>query len=245
MNWLGIRTRREFFDPSLNFVEWGLPTASDPQIFEWIALLDAVMRADKRFAMIELGAGYGRWTVNAARAAELYARLPCVLVAVEAEPTHFRWLAEHCADNQVTAALVHAAVAAEAGAVSFGIGKPREWYGQAIADGTWQPEQTAEVEAVTLTSLLDGLGPVDLIDMDIQGAEADVIGEALPALGSVRKLFLETHSEGVEERLRRLLSDAGFTCSVDYACGEQSDTRFGPMSFAGGGTQVWDNSRVS
>ena len=59
--------------------------------------------------MVELGAGYGRWIVNAAAAVRAYRDLPSSLTAVEAEPTHFRWLELHCSDNGVTATLVHAA----------------------------------------------------------------------------------------------------------------------------------------
>jgi FkbM family methyltransferase len=39
------------------------------------------------------------------------------------------------------------------------------------------------VQTVTLSELLEPLGNVDLIDIDIQGAELEVLAEAAPSLG--------------------------------------------------------------
>jgi hypothetical protein len=99
-NWIGVSTRREFFAEDLRFVAVTPPPA-DPELFEWIDVLEAVTRANASFTMLELGAGYGRWVVNAASALRLYSGLPHHLIAVEAELTHFRWLELHCRDNEV------------------------------------------------------------------------------------------------------------------------------------------------
>jgi hypothetical protein len=61
------------------------------EYLEWIDLLEAVANAQGKFTMIELGAGYGRWLVNAA--VTLRQRKPTIvpfLIGAEAEPTHFQ-----------------------------------------------------------------------------------------------------------------------------------------------------------
>ena len=83
----------------------GLPevTTSYPSIdeeyFEWIDILESVSSAKTQYVMFELGAGYGRWAVRAARALRQHGAMPCHLVAVEAEPQHFEWLREHFGNN--------------------------------------------------------------------------------------------------------------------------------------------------
>jgi FkbM family methyltransferase len=189
--------------------------------------------------MLELGAGYGRWTVNAAAAVRAYHDdLPTRLIAVEAEPTHYKWLKQHARDNGVRAKLLRAAVAAESGQVEFAVGDAAGWYGQAIADGTWSPERVERVRAVTLSSLLEPLDEIDLIHLDVQGAELAVLAEAAPRLDRVRRIHVGTHNREVEDGLRRLFADLGWTSVNDYASGSTSETPFGELTFQDG-VQTW------
>jgi FkbM family methyltransferase len=243
-NWIGVTTRREFFVDDLRFVTVTLPPP-DAERFEWIDVLEAVTRAAGGFTMLELGAGYGRWVVNAAAALRAYSGLPHSLTAVEAEPTHFRWLELHCRDNDVDANLVHAAVAPRRGSVEFGVGQPASWYGQAIADGTWSPEQVVTIDAVTLSDLLERLERVDLIHCDIQGAEADVFEEAATSVAAkVQRVHVGTHGPEVEERLRRLFSSLGWENVNDYLCGMSAETPWGRIDFEDG-VQTWVNPRFA
>jgi hypothetical protein len=115
---LGITRAREYgSDDPRESAPRPLPSES----FEWQAVFDAVSEAQRRFTMLELGAGYGRWTVRAAAALRRYRRgVKYRLVAVEAEPTHFRWLQQHTRANGIrrwglagTCKLVDAAVAGD------------------------------------------------------------------------------------------------------------------------------------
>lgn len=217
VNWLGVRTRLVFQEgvhgldvPSHVATE---PPAPSEDMFEWIDVVEAVAESGATFAMIELGAGWGRWLVNAAavsRVSNPTRRL--VLVGVEAEPTHFRWQAQHFVDNGIDPAdhvLLRAAVAATDGTVRFQHGDPAAWYGQAIERDDpaakqagpvsrlirWSRNTTANalargsgarrtrrVRAVSLTTLLADFGAVDLVDADVQGVEADVFEAAADAL---------------------------------------------------------------
>lgn len=194
-----------------------------------------------------------------------------VLVGVEAEPTHFEWLRSHLLDNDIDPddhMLIRAAVAARDGRVRFQVGDPAGWYGQAIeaddpvarASGPvsrlirWARNSAANavargpharrirrVSAVSLATILGPLDYVDLIDADLQGAEADVFETAADELAvKVRRVHVGTHSAEVEARLRRFFSDLGWECRFDYAGGDVRETPWGPTLFEDG-AQSWLN----
>lgn len=100
------------------------------------------------------------------------------------------------------------------------------------------------VDAITLSELLDGSPVVDLIDMDVQGAELESVGSALDLLTDrVRRLHIGTHGAEVEVGLRSALGGAGWELRADYGCGVTADTPFGRVSF-GDGVQTWLNPNV-
>jgi hypothetical protein len=74
VNFLGVKTRDYFWTkrsdaqtPADRLVATSLPTLDESYV-EWVDLLEVVVSARNLFTMIELGAGYGRWLVNAAAA---------------------------------------------------------------------------------------------------------------------------------------------------------------------------------
>jgi hypothetical protein len=94
---------------------------------------------------------------------------------------------------------------------------------------------------VTLDQLLaDVPGVVDLIDLDVQGAEADVL-EPATSLERVRRVHVETHNRGVEGRLRRLFRRLGWECVNDYPIGAAADTTWGARVMFTEGLQTWVN----
>jgi FkbM family methyltransferase len=238
----------------------------DEEYFEWVDVLEAAAAAAETFTMIELGAGWGRWLCNAAGAIRQHDRLPLHLVGVEAEPTHFRWMLQHFRDNDVDATsltLIQAAVAGDECRVRFHVGDPSAWYGQAIELNEPTPDRRflrlrrlkallerqpardertiVDVRAVTLPTILHGLRDVDLIDLDVQGVEADVLESAGDVLSrSVRRIHVGTHSTENEERLRALFGRLGWEKLNDYACGTEAETAWGVISFQDG-VQTWQN----
>lgn len=238
--WLGVTMREHFFEgPSSDNLAH--------ETWEWLALIDAVDGADSRFTMLELGAGVGRWTVNAAAALRRYrpGRLRHRLVAVEAEPTHFQWLRQHTRDNglrrwsrQGSCRLVNAAVSGSPGRQLFYVGDPSGWYGQGLVRpynmGSAGKVATVSVKTIALSSLLRRFEHVDLIDADVQGAELEVFAEALPYLGRVDRVYVETHSETVHRELAALLAGAGLEPVVEVPLGARRETPFGPGNFDGG-----------
>jgi len=118
VDFLGVKVRDEFLSKTKSparFVETQYP-GLDEEYFEWIDLLDAVLAAEGKFVMVELGAGYGRWSARAAAALRQIGGPPYALVAVEGEPTHFDFLKIHFEDNNINldnCKLLHAAVDAK------------------------------------------------------------------------------------------------------------------------------------
>jgi FkbM family methyltransferase len=147
-DFIGSKIRRMFWTDSPRDttieVETSYPSF-DEEYFEWVDLLEAVAAARDSYTMIELGAGYGRWSVRAALAVQRYwstsvGGMPFQLIAVEADPVHFDWLGMHFEANGVAPTqqrLLHAAVGNIPGKASLWIGSdeshtPQEWYGQMV-----------------------------------------------------------------------------------------------------------------
>jgi FkbM family methyltransferase len=232
---------------------WTRPAPAE--LAEWEAMMDAIEDATDRLTLVELGAGIGRWVVHAVAALRRYRPdLKYRFIAVEAEPTHYRWLKQHTRTNGVrrwshagTCKAIEAAVSGQPGREEFFVGDSRRWYGQALV----RPENqtgdvpVAEVRTVTLSSLLAPLGRVDLIDLDIQGAELEVLSEAAPKLGSVRRIYVETHSDEIDRQLPGVLESAAGEWQQEIAIplGARHSTPLGEADFSGGGAQLWRNLR--
>ncbi|MDD1661625.1 MAG: hypothetical protein LUQ49_04080, partial [Methanomicrobiales archaeon] len=154
-NFLGVRTRKAFVEGDPD--NCSLPSSSPPGIskedlppvifpaydeeyWEWIDLLESVVAAKKKFVMMELGAGYGRWLINGAMAVRQYhgTEFPVRLIGVEAETTHFEWMKQHFLDNGLDPSqhmLIPKAIDNHHHEVEFYVTHPTlkgaaNWYGQ-------------------------------------------------------------------------------------------------------------------
>lgn len=251
-SFLGTVSRREFTSEAMQEKVCargpaGLP-AFNEEYFEWIDLLESIREwkpGSGPYTFMELGAGYGRWSVRAAIARPL-ARI----IAVEAEPTHFAWLKQNFKDNGVESdrlRLIKAAVSDKPGECLFYVGRPAEWYGQCIADPECAPPETGTVEVpcVTIEQLLkyEYVTLVDLIDMDIQGHEFVVLNSAIEVLNAkVKRLHIATHSDEIEHRLMELLEAQEWEYRWNYGCGRKYGTPYGDIKFQDG-VQSWVNKR--
>lgn len=225
------RTRRKFYDFSesvlghhglADILELFCPSQNE-DYFDWIDLFESVHQAEDKFQMIELGAAFGRWAAFGVLAARSLGKPIGRFGVYEAEPTHFRWIEEHFGDNRIKCGehdIVEAAVGPAEGVTPFFVGCPSEWYGQSIAPGRaatpWYRslllkfkkaapmDRVAQVKMLSLKSVLEGFERVDLIHMDIQGAELDVVSSAVAELNEkVRRLHIGTHSPDVMATLGR------------------------------------------
>ncbi len=259
VDFLGIKTRRYFFSDNLLSVDSPSHIAPslppfDEEYLEWIDLLESIAAALDRYTILELGAGWGRWLVRAAVALHRMRReTSYTLVGVEAEPTHFEWLNIHLQDNEVDLTrchLVNAAVAPEDGEVWFVTGHPSEWYGQAVVDSPrlvladYPDAHVLKVRAVTLDSILRPLPLVDLADLDVQGAELDLLRAAAAQVDrKVRRLHIGTHKPEIEAGLRKLLAGLGWEKVYDFPMNSEQETSWGRIRFQDG-VQSWINRKL-
>lgn len=247
--------------------------AFDENYFEWIDLLSAVTEAKGKFVMAELGAGYAPWLVCAAVALRQINGPPCHLIAVEAEPTRFAWITRHFQNNGIDPKphnFVRAAIAAEDAAESawFLVGDPKNTYGASIQPEHWVPtiishrwvgvratirrmlrrllgrQRPQKVPTIALSTLLQDVERVDLLDLDIQGAEWPVLQSAIPIVNKkVRRIHIGTHGADIEAGLRNLFSTHQWTKIFDYASGSTAETPYGRIDFQDG-VQSWLNPRL-
>ncbi|MGJ0513088.1 hypothetical protein [Methylocystis sp.] len=248
--------------------------AFDEEYFEWIDLLESVHDAGDAFVLVEVGAGYGRWAARGVCAARQKGVPRTKAILVEADPLHARFAREHMSLNGLDPAdlfLYETTVSARKETTLFAVEAPKgflpegaTWYGQAIlgrlGEGHLQPTGVSyfgkplfrrrdgwgviEVGSMTLAEALAGQELIDLVDMDIQGAEAEVIETSADCLNSkVKRLHIGTHGCSIEDRLRRALTAHGWTCLWDYPCQAETETSYGRVRF-NDGVQSWINPRL-
>jgi FkbM family methyltransferase len=211
IDFLGIKTRLEF-DDGVSSQMPGTPNLPNEEYFEWICLFESIFAAQNQYTMMELGAGYGRWSVRAAEALRQLRNIPFHLIAVEGEPTHYRWLQQNMCDNDIPlefCTLLHGVVSDHRNDVLFYVANsssgdhvaPSAWYGQAIVHGCEEVDESqsyryeghevvglksggkaVKTRSYLLTDILPERGRIDLIDLDVQGEELKVISAAIDAL---------------------------------------------------------------
>ena len=188
----------------------------DEEYFQWIAVLQAVERANTAFVMLELGARYATWLVRGAQAHRRRngPRGSAVLIATEASPHWVRLTNEHCTTNEINCT-VH-----------------NGWHGPPdlqIQGG--QDWHTSHIPRITLHELLEPLSHVDHIDMDIEGFEVELMREngiVQLLTERVSSIFIQTHDIHGEEFILDLLLKAGWElvhglpvagyCGTWYGC---------------------------
>jgi FkbM family methyltransferase len=238
------------------------PGLADPNYLELGAILMAVDSAQGGFAMMELGAGTGPWTAQAACAAAARALRPRHFLAVEAEPERFVWLKDNLLQNAILPSemdLVHAAVlpkSKHAMQVLFPVGTPlfAGWGAQTSGGRGSSREinyagrtENARLEPSPVVSLLGLLirskHIYDIAHIDIQGAELEVLEEAAQVLASrLRAVAVGTHGDAVAKQLAKLFSGLGWRCIVAVDGNSSYDVNGTKVSTKGlDGFQHWVN----
>lgn len=223
------------------------------EIFEWIAVGEAVNAAREKFTMVELGAGFGRWIV----AAEIFARrtrpgLSTRLIGIEAERTHYEWMIEHFSDNRIDTSnhrLIEAAIALEDGEVIFAeSGDSGADYGAHIVydhwDDTTRPLRR-KVKAVSLSTLLADERFVDLLHSDIQAFERSIVPAFIrPMTEKVKRAYISTHEPvEIETEVSTAFRDFGWDLVAHASANSVTRTEFGEITTRDG-YQYWVNPNL-
>lgn len=183
---------------------------------------------NKHVNFFELGAGWGRICLEVAGVID-HKVIPLTPVgyrclAIEGEPVHYGWAKEHFEFNHINAAAVHGAVSDKNGKCWFNIsGLPDTQYGQPInplfgtfklpsVGGIWNiiRRRAIQIPIFTVDRLIKKyqFDHVDIVQMDVQGAEYKVVRGASE---SIRKnlidyFFIGTHDRKLNDSLRDRLT---------------------------------------
>jgi len=233
---------------------------------EWIDIVESVKNAKNKFVMFELGAGYGRWCMNALYALKYLNPIPYHFVAVEAEDTHYRFLQDFFAAHQLphkSYELIHSAVDTKKGACLFHMGDPNGWYGQSIDKNLsgWLQKLYCKLRShfrttslngtykkytptITLNSLLGKFDHVDLIDMDVQGVEFSIINSSIDLLcEKVKRVHIGTHSTEIDRNLFELFTKKNWENVHSFPVFTKKMTPYGLVEF-NDGIQSWINPKL-
>jgi hypothetical protein len=86
-------------------------------------------------------------------------------------------------------------------------------------------------------------GVIDFIDIDIQGAELDVVFSCIDAMdASVKIAHVGTHSSLIDARLCHIFHLHGWRPRRIFSCGAVNQTPYGIFQFIDG-IQSWENPR--
>jgi FkbM family methyltransferase len=160
-----------------------------------------------RGVVVDAGAHVGLFSLLAAARADN-------VVALEPEPGNFGLLSENLARNGASNVEARqCALANVSGAVDFVAGDRTSSGSIVLRAGA-----SHVVEAVTLDAIVEETGPVDLLKLDIEGAEFDVLdGASEQTLRRVAAIAAELHLDGTAARLGPTLGHlrrAGFLVSL-------------------------------
>jgi FkbM family methyltransferase len=238
----------------------GIPVPGDfhAEAIEWIGLLKAVRSAVGQYVAMELGAGFGPWTVAGAVAARQRRIRDIRLCAVEGDPHHFQSLRQHLIDNGFDPerhTLLQAVVGVRAGVAQWPAvddsTEPNDWGCRPMqASRDYRGREflkTKPIEVVPMLDLIVREPRWDLIHMDVQGDEAALCRSCIDELTArVKRITSATHSRKIEGDLLDLMSGAGWLLE------HEKPARFNFVPDAASleamttmdGTQVWRNPRI-
>lgn len=219
-------------------------------IAEWAGALRAVDLAKDTFRIVELGCGWGCWLVNTGMAARNRG-LKVDLIGVEGDANHMANAAETLQMNGFGPGdyTLHHGVAgpksgkalfpnAEAGAAG--------WGGEAIfypdRAALARAESDPSVQVLDCKTLPDMAGDamIDLLHIDIQGAEADYVEGSYNAISrQVRRMLIGTHSRAIEGQLSAFLLQQNWRLEIERpAIAPPHNGR--PVTLIDG-VQLWSN----
>jgi FkbM family methyltransferase len=269
-DFLGTRTRTSSLWDTVRNLDgqvMGRPVPHDLfEAIEWIGLLKAVASSqDGRFAIMELGAGWGPWLVAGARAARLVGVEDVRLLGVEADPGRFALMRQHFVDNGLDPdahTLICAAVGVEKGharwpriadpANAGGARPVRETKGkldqgdEAYMSGAM--EDFIDVDILPFKDLLARQAVWDLVHIDVQGWEAKLCAGCADALSArVRWLVVGTHSRRIDGEVIEILHGAGWVLENEKPTRFHFDAAQPSLELMTevDGAQVWRNPRLA
>ena len=138
------------------------------------------------------------------------------ILAVEADPFIFNQLKRSLPSNAVA---LNVAIADTEGSLSFYLDHSSVNYGMGSLIPNWQVEydsqlrkQTVTVQATTLNSLLKDEKVVELVKVDVEGAEWAVLSGAEKVMNKIKCMVIELHNPKRKDELANRMGKYGYKC---------------------------------
>ena len=235
-------------NPSKNIIHSKYPQLGD-HTFEWQDMISSILTSNKRFNMIELGAGWAKWIVDGTALAKKEGIQKIVAIGVEAQPIHCQWGQDHIATNKMEKEdfMICAAVGEKDGKVQFPVDDTGGQYGngiQMLLDGK-NAKKIIEIDEISLCSVIQDSRfqgeLIDFLSLDVQSYEHAILKptpKTLECLKRVRLIHISLHR--VEENDARQFVETfvglmGWKLVRYFPLETPSvSTQYGPVSFHDG-----------
>jgi FkbM family methyltransferase len=257
-NFIGLKTPIDVYPPILETKRGTveappLPGNWHADIAEWASAFHAVKKSGETFRIVELGCGWGCWLANTGIVARRLNK-SVKLLGVEGDANHLINARKTLELNGFTDddfKLFNGVAGKGRGKAifpNFAAGEAA-WGGQAIFSPSTEELQQAQVDpskqildCYTLDSVSDG-GIIDLLHIDIQGAEVDFVEGNFREIESlVRRVLIGTHSRTIEGRLIEMFLGAGWKMEMDRPA--LTPIIDGVPRVAIDGVHLWANPRL-
>jgi FkbM family methyltransferase len=216
---------------------------------EYVALSVAIMNSGDQFNIVEIGAGWSPWVASGASIARRMGKR-VKGISVEADPSRCRWAIQHLSDNDLRPHLIdgdvdevknrlndswpdadtlviNAAIWKDFSTLSFPVLSDLDM-GGAISSSR-ETHQTdyrgvnidhVDVPTCTFDSIVELVSRIDLLHIDVQGAEFELIEHSVEKIEeSVTYMLVGTHSRLIEGRIQELLLSRGWSLLIDEPSG--------------------------
>lgn len=258
-NFLGVKVPPKIYPRLLASLAGKVEGVPDPgnwhaDIAEWGAALLSVVRAEDTYRIVELGCGWGCWLVNMGAAARARG-LTVDLIGIEGDRTHLANAAEVLALNGFSEAeysLHHGIAGPKPGKAIFPDpdADAAAWGGEAIFYPgrrlLKQAEADPTVQVLDCRTLqeLSRNQPIDLLHIDIQGAETDYVeGNMAELRRHVRRVLIGTHGRAIEGRLITHFLDQGWILEMERPA--VAPLKAGRPVTGIDGVQLWRNPKLT
>ncbi len=130
------------------------------------------------------------------------------ITAIEPNPASFKLLGKNVFENQLNnVTLINAALSNESGTETLYLDKsPNQWWSTAgFIEGAWSGDQASkslEIPTVSLNEIIQE--PVEMLKMDIEGAEQRTLLAAEETMPLIKNIFLEFHPHPSQDK-RKLI----------------------------------------
>lgn len=244
----GVKTLYEcvpFLKPELLDIQrLQLPVPDDgfhAEAIEYVAITDALSRflQSTSVCVVEIGAGWAPWLAIAGVIGRQQGIIQLKLVGVEASSRRFSLMQRHLEANGlrppgaasedaqcgiVFTRLFNGAVwthdgviwfpeadVADMGTAATTVDEPTDYRGEAL--------NNKSIACKKLDTLLQDLGVVDFMHIDIQGGELELLQDQIDWVSAnVRTLMLATHSRSIEGKLIDLFFNKGWQLHREKPC---------------------------